>query len=289
MTGSLLSEARREMTVSTLQGIGYTCFGLSYLFAFLLELARLFWPRVGWRTAALTWGIIGLILHTLYILINQPPPAASYGSLLLLAWVLAFFCLWGTVNHAKQAWAVFVLPVILVLVGLSFALVSSGEANPEFSIPTWASGERFWGIIHGTLILLATVGVSVGFLASVMYLIQARRLRKKLNPGRVMPMLSLERLERMNRLAVNLAFPLLTAGVLVGTILLRHNQDIGDNWLSVKILSTAGLWLVFLVLVYLRYGAHVPPRRLAVLSIGAFAIMLVALVASHPFATGGAP
>ena len=53
-------------------------------------------------------------------------------------------------------------------------------------------------------------------------------------------------------------------------------------------MSTAGLWVVFLVLLYLRYGAHVPGRRLAVLSIFAFALLLVALGAAHPFADGGA-
>ena len=34
---------------------------------------------------------------------HQPTPAAPYGSLLLLAWVLAFFYLWGTVHRSKQA------------------------------------------------------------------------------------------------------------------------------------------------------------------------------------------
>ena len=60
--------------------------------------------------------------------------------------------------------------------------------------------------------------MSVSFLASVMYLIQARRLRRKVAPGSVVPMLSLERLETMNRRALNLAFPMLTAGLLVGTV-----------------------------------------------------------------------
>ena len=131
--------------------------------------------------------------------------------------------------------------------------------------------------------------MSVGFLASVMYLVQARRLRNKVNPGRVVPMLSLERLETMNRRALNVAFPLLTAGLLVGLLILKHGHELGDNWLSLKVLSTAGLWVVFLVLLYLRYGAHVPPRRLAVLSIAAFALLIVALATAHPFATGGAP
>jgi ABC-type uncharacterized transport system permease subunit len=277
------------MTVSPLQGVTHACFGLSYLVAFLLELARLVWPQAGrgWRVAALVFGAAGLLAHTFYIALQQPSPATPYGSLLLLAWVLALFYLYGTVHHAKQAWAVFVLPVVIGLVGLSYALVRFGGTSPPFDVPAWLSGERFWGAVHGTLILLAAVGVSVGFLASVMYLIQARRLRNKVNPGRVVPMLSLERLETMNRRALNWAFPLLTAGLLVGLLILRH--DLGDSWLSVKVISTAGLWVVFLVLLYLRYAVHVPPRRLAVLSIAAFGLLLVALATAHPFATGGAP
>jgi len=278
------------MTVSPLQGVGYACFGLSYLFAFLLELGRLFWPRAAWRPAGLTWGVIGLTTHTLYLGFNQPTPAAAYGSLLLLAWVLALFYLYGTIHYAKQAWAVFVLPVVMLLVALSFTLFHADTVTPDsdiFHATAWASGARFWGAVHGTLILLAAVGVSVGFLTSVMYLIQARRLRNKVNPGRVVPLLSLERLETMNRRALNLAFPMLTAGLLVGTLLLRHGHDLGDNWFSLKVLSSGGLWLVFLVLVYLRYGANVPPRRLALLSVAAFALMIVALAAAHPFAEGG--
>jgi ABC-type transport system involved in cytochrome c biogenesis permease subunit len=276
------------MTVSTLQGVGYACFGFSYLLAFLLELARVFWPRPGWRAAALAWGVVGVLVHTFYILLNQPPPAAPYGSLLLLAWVLALFYLYGTVHHARQAWAVFVLPVVLGLVALSFAVSRSGGGGPPFEALNWVSGDRFWGAVHGTLILLAAVGVSVAFLASVMYLVQARRLRNKVNPGRVVPMLSLERLETMNRRAVTLAFPLLTAGLLLGSVLLRHGHGLGDNWLSLKVVSAAGLWVVFVVLVYLRYGTNVPPRRLALLAVAAFVLLVVALAAAHPFAVGGA-
>lgn len=276
------------MTVSPLQGVTHACFALSYLCAFLLELARLSWPGKGWRVAGLAFGVAGVFAHTVYLLLNQPTPAAPYGSLLLLAWVLALFYIYGTVHHAKQAWAVFVLPVVIGLVGLSLVLVTAAPEVTKFTVPPWASGERFWGIVHGVLILLASVGVSVSFLASVMYLIQARRLRKKVAPGSVVPMLSLERLETMNRRALNLAFPMLTAGLLVGTLLLQHSHSLGENWFSLKVLSTAGLWLVFLVLVYLRYGAHVPARRLALLSIVSFALLLVALVASHPFAVGGA-
>jgi ABC-type uncharacterized transport system permease subunit len=180
-----------------------------------------------------------------------------------------------------------VLPVVIGLVGLSLAMVTTAGDVAPADFPAWLSGDRFWGAVHGTLLLLAAVGVSVAFLASVMYLIQARRLRNKVNPTTVVPMLSLERLETMNRRGINLAFPLLTAGLLVGSLLLRNEHGSTENWLSLKVLSTAGLWVVFLVLLYLRYGVHVPGRRLAWLSIAAFALMLVALIASHPFVPGG--
>lgn len=207
--------------------------------------------------------------------------------MLLLGWVLALFYFWGTVSHARQAWAVFVLPVVIGLVAVSRALLAGAPGDAAFDLAGWASGERFWGGVHGFLILGASVGISVGFLASVMYLIQARRLRNKVSPGTVVPMLSLERLEHMNRRALNVAFPLLTAGLLVGTVLLDHDHATAADWLSVKVLSTAGLWLVFLLLLYLRYAAHVPARRLARLSVAAFVLLLVALGAAHPFAIGG--
>jgi ABC-type uncharacterized transport system permease subunit len=275
------------MTVSPLQGITHACFGLSYLLALGFESARMAWPAVGWRIAALVAGAAGLFAHTVFIAYHQPTLAAPYGSLLVLAWVLALFYYYGTIHHARQAWAVFVLPLVIVLVGLSLLLATNASESP-MDVPAWLSGDRFWGIVHGTLILLASVGVSVGFLASVMYLFQARRLKQKLNPTQGVPLLSLERLEAMNRRAVNFAFPLLTAGLLVGLLLLKVEKDAAENWLSIKVLSTAGLWVVFLVLLYLRYGTSVPARRLATLSIVSFGLLLIALVASHPFVAGEA-
>ena len=275
------------MTVSPLQGITHACFGLSYLLAFGLEVLRLFWPAAGWRVGALGFGLAGVFAHTAYLAFHHPTPAAPYGSLLLLAWVLALFYLYGNPALREQG-------VGRVRVARRDrprrAVPRPGDDRRDRSpvdVPSWLSGERFWGVVHGTLLLLASVGVSVGFLASVMYLIQTRRVRNKVNPARVVPMLSLERLETMNRRAVNLAFPLLTAGLLVGTLLLRQEHDGAGNWLSVKVVSTAGLWVVFLVLLYLRYAAHLPGRRLAVFSIAAFGLLLVALGASHPFVAGG--
>jgi ABC-type transport system involved in cytochrome c biogenesis permease subunit len=133
------------------------------------------------------------------------------------------------------------------------------------------------------------VGVCVSFVASLMYLVQVHRLRAKVSPGRGMKLLSLERLEEMYRRAIILAFPLLTAGLLVGLALMFHGSETPQDWTNPKVVSTIGLWLVFVILLYLRYGAQVRGRRLALLTFLAFALLLFTLVSAHPTVAGGGP
>ena len=232
-----------------MNGVTQACFGLSYLFALLLEVAGTRWPRAGLRSTGLLFGAAGLFAQTLFLAYHRPSPATPYGSLLLLAWVLAVFYFYGSLHHARQAWAIFVLPVVLGLVGLSIALANAASGPPPVNIPDWLHGERLWGAIHGLLFVLAAVGISVSFLASVMYLFQARRLRMKKPPLGVLHLLSLERLEEMNRRAVNAAVPLLTAGLVLGGLLLRRDHAPEENWLSLKVLGTAGLWAACVLLV----------------------------------------
>jgi ABC-type transport system involved in cytochrome c biogenesis permease subunit len=139
------------------------------------------------------------------------------------------------------------------------------------------------------LVLLAAVGICVGFVASVMYLVQVQRLKSKAAPGQGVRLLSLERLEAMSRRALVLTFPLLTAGLLVGLALLLHSPEPIAGWHDRKIQSAVALWLVFALVVYLRYRVHARGRQLAVLTILAFAILVLNLVTVHSFVGGGGP
>jgi ABC-type uncharacterized transport system permease subunit len=267
-----------------MQNISLICFGLSYLLALLMELARLKWPSPGLRLAGWILGGAGLFAHSWYLALHQPSPATAFGALLAVAWVLAVFYLYGSLHYSKRAWAVFVLPFVLALVGLAVAMSFIDQESPSAGLE---SGKRIWGAIHGLFLVLASVGVCVGAIASVMYLIQARRLRMKLNPLGGVKMLSLERLESMNRRAINAAFPLLSVGLLIGVLLVKSGGSGAEGWFSVKVLATLGLWLLFLVLLYLRYAVHLPGRRLAMLTLATSVLMVLVLVADHSFARGG--
>src|SRR5262249_47655151 len=124
------------------------------------------------------------------------------------------------------------------------------------------------------------------FLASTMYLLQAHRLRAKAPPGKGLRLMSLERLEAMNRRAINLAFPLLTAGLLLGALIML--QDRVPGWTDRRILGAGVLWLAFAVLPSLRYGHHLRGRQVAVLTIVTFVLLLGCLALPHPVGKGGA-
>jgi ABC-type transport system involved in cytochrome c biogenesis permease subunit len=263
--------------------ISTNCIGLSYLLALVLELVRLRWPRPSLKVLAWVAGAAGLFAHSAYLATHRPNPATAFGASLSVSWVLAIFYVIGSLQHTRQLWAVFVLPIILALWGLAFFASTPTDIPPV----DWATADRLWGIIHGVFVLLAAVGISIGCMASIMYLVQTRRLKLKKPLLSGLKMLSLERLEQMNRRAVNLAFPLLTIGLLLGVLLLRQTHDFTQHWFNVKVLGTAGLWATFLVLLYARYARHAAGRVLALLTILAFVLMLAVLFAAHPFAQGG--
>jgi ABC-type transport system involved in cytochrome c biogenesis permease subunit len=145
------------------------------------------------------------------------------------------------------------------------------------------------GFAHATLVILAAVGVCVAFVASLMYLVQAQRLKAKALPGQGLRLPSLERLETMNRRALTLAFPLLTVGALLGIVLMGHAAHEIADWSDPRVLSTVLLWLVFALLLYLRFGLHLRGRRVALLTLVAFGLLLLTLALPHMGRGGALP
>jgi ABC-type transport system involved in cytochrome c biogenesis permease subunit len=266
-----------------LEKVSIFCFAASYGVALALELAHLLSPRPVLRYLGVGFGVAGLLAQLIYLLVQPLSLASPSGSLLFLTLILVVFYIYGTVHHHRLAWGLFVLPLILGLIGLAVMLRDvSRDAEGRWT--------HLWGLAHGVFLLLAAVGVCVGFLASVMYLVQLRRLRAKAPPGQGMKLMSLERLEDMNRRAILWSFPLLTAGLLIGVALQIQRGDFGEGWDSAKILSGVGLWIVFAILLYLRYGAPARGRQVALLTMLAFAVLIFVLVSPiHPFLQGGAP
>ncbi len=266
-----------------MERVTIVCFIASYALALALELLHQFRPRPVLRLLALVAGTAGLAAQTIFLVVRLPPLVGQFGWMLYLGWILAIFYLAGSLHHRRQAWGIFVLPLILGLLGLGAAF---DPRRTDVSGETPHSLQAVWGPLHALLLFLAAVGVCVGFLASLMYLIQAQRLRAKALPGRGLRLLNLERLEAMNRRAINLAFPLLTAGLLLGALIVFQDRP-PDWWTDRRVLSALVLWAAFALLVYLRYGYHLRGRQVALGTIVTFVLLLCCLVLAHPVGQGG--
>ncbi len=212
------------------------CFGASYLVAFIFELWYQFRPRPIFRLLGLIFGCAGLFAHTIFLAVQDVLLASPFGSLVFLGWILAVFYLYGSFHHNKVAWGLFVLPVLIgitVLASFSIRTDNQQRMSSLLHLVSWDGG-RFWGKIHGGLMLFASVGICVAFVASVMYLVQVYRLKAKVSPRKGMKLLSLERLETMNRRAIMWSFPLLTAGLIVAVVRALQGQEDFVSWTNPK-------------------------------------------------------
>ncbi|GIW85916.1 MAG: hypothetical protein KatS3mg108_0240 [Isosphaeraceae bacterium] len=261
------------------------CFGGTYALALGSELLR-FVPGLrgrwwGWLTAVLIG--LGLLVQTAYLAnrgreVGSLPVTTSFESLLAMGWVLAAIALYLVVRAepgrpSVAGAAVLGLAVAVLTVAGLWAPRTSARAD-------WSNVLTFWGAAHGIFLVLGAVSTCLGFVFGVMYLVQAGRLKRKEGVWRGVKLPSLEQSERWHRAAITVAFPFLTAGVLIGLGLVVATQRAGQaalRWTDPKVVSTVALWLVFAGLLHARYRADWRGRRVMLLTVVAFVFMAFAM------------
>ncbi len=236
------------------------CFGGTYGLALACDLARFvvrgtarWWATLG--LTALAWVVQTAYLGNLAYEKGQLPVATVFESLLVLSWILAAVALYLIVRSPKPvAVGVFILPVVLALI------VVAGFWAPR---DDWAElglggASHFWGWAHGMLYLVGAVASCVAFVAGLMYLAQSDRLKHKRPPRFGFKLPSLEESERLNRGAITVAFPFLSAGLLAGVVM--------------------EVWLVFAGLLHARFQPEMRGRRVMLFTIVAFLCLAFATI-----------
>ncbi len=199
-----------------LDKVSIFCFFASYVVALGLELTQFLKSSRINRWAAIGFTGAGLIAQTLYLVhrsqVSQMPPliGSMHDWLLVLAWVAAAVYMVLELRDRRLGLGVFLLPLVLLLVSSS----TSMKQEPRVRDAQYAV-EMF----HASLLVFGIAGVTVGFLLSLMYLVQHNRLRHKTPDPDSLQLYSLERLGRMNWWAVVGSVPLLTLGMLAGVCL----------------------------------------------------------------------
>jgi ABC-type uncharacterized transport system permease subunit len=270
-------------SVDVIDRLSVLCFAGTYGLALAAELARfVVRSTVRWYVAAgltaLGWLVQTAFLANLAIKNPLVLVTTAFESVMVLSWIVALIGLYLMVRSPKPvAVGMFVLPLVLGLV------VIAGWFAPRTSDwLDWGGTIRFWGTVHGILLLGGAVFASVAFFAGLMYLVQMRRLKAKRSPRFGLALPSLEQSERINRGAITVAFPLLTFGLLIGVVLSLAARADGNapaiaytlRWTDPKILSALSMWLVFVVLLHARFQPAMRGRSVMVLTIVAFAFLV---------------
>ncbi len=265
-----------------MSGISITCFAASYGVALALEVTRL-WFRSGIRGAImLGFAGAGLLAHTLFLAhraatMGGSPLSSEMDWYLLTAWLLVAVYLYLVYYYPKTPFGLALLPLALGLIGAAAFLANR---DPFARGPA----SQVWGVIHGVSILLATVGVLLGFSAGVMYLYQARRLKLKLPPGQGLRLPSLESLQRINSRALVISMLTLGIGVLSGmnlNLINYRRHEAALPWTDPLVLATLVmfLWLFAHVQIVTFYRPARVGRKVAYITLVSFVFLVVAFSA----------
>ncbi len=130
-----------------------------------------------------------------------------------------------------------------------------------------------WLYAHVTLALLGNAVFALAFAVSVMYLVQEWRLKSKRTTALHKPLPSLERLDRLNYIFLAWGVPLMTLGILTGS--LWAGVYWGDYWSwDPRQITSLITWLLYGALLQGRITAGWRGRRAAFLTIVGFVLVL---------------
>jgi hypothetical protein len=272
-----------------LSGVTVFCFFASYSVALALEVSRLFFRMPVRLIVMVGFGAAGLIAHTAYLWqrasVGAMPLSSWHDWYLIAAWILALAYLGLATSRPQTNVGLFLLPVVLCLTAIAWAF-------PQDASFSGRRAKEVWEIVHGVMLLLGTVTVSLGFIAGLMYLIQSWRLKAHLRPQAGLRLPSLEWLQSVNKQALVYSSGFIALGLLAGIILNAVKAGGGAvkvPWTDPVILSSAVLlvWLLGATIFELVYKPAQQGRKVAYLTIASF--LFLALVMVILMTSGHAP
>lgn len=262
-----------------LSRVGVVCFLAMYAIALALEWLRLRGPSQYLRIITLACGSLGMVAHTGYIFARSSatklPPllSSSHDWLLVLAWLAVFAYLFLTTIDRDLAIGVFILPIVLLLIGATY-FVSDAVNHRLDSLYSWK-------LLHASFLVLGMLGVLVGIVLAMMYLVQQWRLRHRQLAPEGFGIPSLEKLARLNRWSVMISVPLLTLGMGTGVGLGLYSKTSSEavHFNDPVIIGSGIAWLVmFSLFVWLMATRRTTGRQVASLTLWAAGFLMMTLV-----------
>ena len=205
------------------------------------------------------------------------PAVNPYESLSFFAWAMSGTYLAFQLKTKTRVLGALVSPVAFLLM-----VVASSRLGVEVPMPEALKGTLV--PVHVALSLIGEALLAVACGAGILYLVQDSRIRhrKFTSLNRYLP--SLEDLDRVNHLSLLAGFASLTLGVLAGSLWARTVWGSPWQW-DPKLIWTMAAWAFYAVVIHQRLAIGWKGRKIALLSIAAFVVLLFAFVGVSLFLT----
>ena len=246
---------------------------LLYGIAALAVLPAALYNRPRWRHIAMPAALSAVFFHFVALaeMLNAAHhalPVDTHESLSMLGLLLgAAFLVLATV-YRTVSFGVFLLPVAALL-----TLVPAFRPGAEvLDYPLLHTG---WLFLHVALLLAAYAALLISLIASVLYLIQERRLKQKRTSQARSWLPPLETTDQIALKSLLFGLPCMTAGLLIGSVIAQ--EQFGAKYFSdPKILLTFALWIAYVAMIFIRRASGLRGRRAVYLS--SFIVMVVLFV-----------
>lgn len=240
--------------------------------------------RERWRSICVHMGGLAVFFHFVSVveMLAQghrwlPVGVREAESLLGLVVAALFFVVW---------WLYKAMPLGLFAFPITFFIVFVPSLGVEkYVFPS--NGVRIsWLIAHIVALLAAYAALGFSILASVLYLLQERRIKSKPKAGAKTSWLPLDwlppldTLERIAHATLLFGFPCMTVGLVIGSVLAQETVLGAAYFRDPKVIASFIMWFVYVLLLLVRSTAGLRGRKAAYVSGAVFLVMLAVWAAN---------
>lgn len=220
----------------------------------------------------------GFLAHTASIGLHwgataEVPIVGAFNSLSLTAWALIL--IYFIVEHLVRLKLYGTLLVPVAFVAMAAAQISLQATGAELTPEALEQLDSWRVAMHVAMMMIANAGFAVAAAASAVYLLQGGQLKKHKSSGLMKRLPSLTQTQQLARRAIMLAYPVYTAGMLLGIIrAIEFQLDLW--WFDPRVMLSGVVWAIFglyLLLFYRGGGSGKLLARIALLGLAAVIVL----------------